>query len=96
MDAQLLALHRAVNDLLRACKALKAAGRALSRKNNAWVSRWNDSVLSDPLEDRLAAAQARQHEAEEGLLARWEEFTQDQPLYHNHYTARYATPDPRR
>lgn len=90
MDTQLIALHQAVNDLLRAGQAVKAAGRALCRvRRSGWLSRWDEHILTDPLEDRLSAAQARQLAAEAQVLARWKDFTQE---YSTYYAPSYATP----
>lgn len=83
MDAQMKALHKAVNRLLRARQQAKKAEKARIRAERTTLPQWQMFDRVDNLEQTERHAQACQREAEEEVLDQWHQFSSD-----------YATPDP--
>lgn len=77
MGQQMQALYVAVRLLLRTRYRVKAAEQAQRREQRLMLPRWNSHDRLDELADELTRARACRQEAEDEVLLRWEEFSQD-------------------
>lgn len=73
MENGFKALHRAVNRLLRARRAINHAAAECRRDNSqSWFTKWEGSKLQSQLDYDLKVAQEKYAQAEEALCETWE------------------------